>query len=147
MGGDEDKSILQRALAAISSKHECESGLSGEPLVLLLLLLDDRTLDEQTPMGRQLLHALSPLGISTSGGEESVRRRSCLLREAREFFLGSDDYWAGLARQSPHVLKAFKSCNRGKKGDIVVSWALICSWTHMHPGTYPRLRLVWAGCI
>jgi hypothetical protein len=119
MGGDEDKSILQRALAAMSSKHECESGLSGEPLVLLLL--DDRTLNEQTPMGRQLLHALSQLGISTLGGKESVQRRSSLLGEAQEFFLGSDNYWAGLARQSPHVLKVFKSCNRGKKGDIVVS--------------------------
>jgi len=109
----EPQSLLQRALRAISLQSGCGTGLSSKPLMLFLLLMDDRTIDEQTPMGRYLLHQLSAL-------VDSKRTRLQLIREARDLLLADSKYWDSLSRQSSQVLQNFNACKRGRKAAVQV---------------------------
>jgi hypothetical protein len=115
----EPQSLLQRALQAISLQSGCETGLSSEPLMLFLLLMDDRTIEEQTPMGRYLLHQLSAL-------VDSKTTRLQLIREARDLLLADSKYWDGLSRQSSQILQNFNACKRGRKAVVQVSCIRVC---------------------
>lgn len=106
--------LLSQALAAISKDEHTKKGLDSEPLALLMLLLDDSTLDGQTPMGRHLLSALSHLGIS----DDNADRRQQLLLELKSFFLASDEYWEGLHGQSLQIEKRFDDFKKGKKDEV-----------------------------
>ena len=56
--------VTERALTLISSKDACNAGLSCDPCLLLLLILDPvSVLDVQVPVGRHLLHALDSMNI------------------------------------------------------------------------------------
>jgi hypothetical protein len=106
--------LLAQALEAISSENMSKKGLNSEPLVLMMLLLDNKTLEEQTPIGRHLLHALSHLGIC-----HDTERRGVLLQAVRLFLSASNDYWHNLSSQQGVIAKRFNACKRGKKGEVM----------------------------
>jgi hypothetical protein len=133
------QSLMQRALQAISLQSGCGTGLNSEPLMLFLLLMDDRTIDEQTPMGRYLLRQLSALGVCGDCGSDSKKIRLQLIRDARDLLLADSKYWDGLSSQSSQVLQNFNACRRGRKAAVQVSWCykLLAwfsrnDWHHCH---------------
>ena len=82
-------------------------------MMLLMLLLDDETLEGQTILGRTLLGALTPLNL----GREDNRKQ--LLCEVKDMFLESDDYWEGLASQRTKIAEGFDSLKKGKKDQVL----------------------------
>lgn len=58
-----DGSLMQRALALISTKEACKAGLGCDASLLLLLALEPSVLEGQIPVGRYLLDALASLHV------------------------------------------------------------------------------------
>jgi hypothetical protein len=141
-GGCKRKTLLSQALAAIAQDEFTRQGLNSEPLMLLMLLLDDSTLQSQTPVGRHLLRALRHLGV-TGGSNEQERRQ--LLNEVHDFFLGSDDYWEGLHAQSRKIEREFDDLKKGKKDDVMVAFKAQ-AFERGHISSCPSvLQLVYAN--
>jgi hypothetical protein len=109
----ESRSLLSQALAAIAQDEFTAKGLSSEPMVLLMLLLDDSTLEGQTVMGKILLKALDHLKL----GEGNRRQR--LISEVRDLFLASDEYWEGLSSQGGRIEEGFDALKKGKKDCVL----------------------------
>lgn len=77
-------------------------------LLLMLLVLDDETLEQQVPIGRQVLRALEPLGIGTST-QEGRERRKVLVDEVRSCLLQPSFWESALKEHKGKVMHDFRS--------------------------------------
>lgn len=109
------QSHMQQALKILSSPESGKSGLSNDPLTLLLLSMEPEVLDGQIAVGAHLLRTLSDGGVRVD--EPSVRR--ALVQEVRAHLLSSDEYWDDLDGWREVLLLKCAGAVRGNKGDVM----------------------------
>ena len=113
-------------------------------LLLLLLELDDDTLESQIPLGKPLLKALKPLGIS-SLHPEGMKNRRVLLNSVKQL-LGKKEYWKSVLEDiGPKVLQDFSNSKRAKQDELTDAFNLwLLGRRNNTPLFYPSmLQLVY----
>ena len=126
-----------------------EGGFAADPCMLLMLVLDDETLINHTPFGKQLLRILEPvlhhhsLPLSSSSSssslevevEKAMTTRQLLIQETRDYLLSSssmpisssssckvDDkknYWEFLGRQRNAIVQDVFHNKKGSKKAVM----------------------------
>lgn len=103
--------IVRGAHVFVDGSAETITDTSDVLLLLLLLVLDDETLESQIPVGRQLLLALSPLKIE-SHTKDGRQRRALLVAEVRDCLM-QHSFWENVV--STHKSDVVSSFRRVKK--------------------------------
>ena len=113
-------SLMQDALRMLSTAEARKSGLSNDPLTLLLLCMEPDVLEEQIAVGRHLLRTLSAGGkmLQLADSQSSSAWRA-LIQEVRAHLLSSDDYWNDLDGWREILLQKCADALRGNKGEVM----------------------------